>query len=94
MQSAAEMGVIRAIKQSGRKGVKIAIGGELGALCTWRKNPELTNVAIQTWPPQDDIRLIWNIMMRTLEGQGPKVESVLVAPGQDHLCRRRQATSG
>ena len=80
VQSAAEMGVIRAIKQSGRKGVKIAIGGELGALCTWRKHPELTNVAIQTWPPQDDIRLIWNIMMRTLEGQGPKVELVLVAP--------------
>ena len=80
VQSAAEMGVIRAIKQSGRKGVKIAIGGELGALCTWRKNPDLISVAIQTWPPQDDIRLIWNIMMRTLEGQGPKLESVLVGP--------------
>lgn len=80
VQSAAEMGVLRALKQSGRKGVKVAIGGELGALCTWRKNPELIDVAIQTWPPQDDIRLIWNIMMRTLQGQGPKVESVLVEP--------------
>jgi len=80
VQSAAEMGVIRAIKQSGRKGVKIAIGGELGALCTWRKNPDLITVAIQTWPPQDDIRLIWNIMMRTLQGQGPKMESILVGP--------------
>jgi ribose transport system substrate-binding protein len=80
VQSAAEMGVIRAIKQSGRQGVKIAIGGELGALCTWRKNPDLIDTAIQTWPPQDDIRLIWNIMMRTLQGQGPKLESVLVGP--------------
>jgi len=80
VQSAAEMGVLRALKQSGREGVKVAIGGELGALCTWRKNPDLIDVAIQTWPPGDDIALIWDIMMRTLQGQGPKVQSVLVDP--------------
>ena len=80
VQSAAEMGVLRALKQSGRKGVKVAIGGELGALCTWRKNPELISAAVQTWPPADDVGLIWDIMMRTLQGQGPKVQSVLVDP--------------
>lgn len=80
VQSAAEMGVLRALKQSGRKGVKVAVGGELGALCTWRKNPELTSAAVQTWPPADDVGLIWDIMMRTLQGQGPKVQSVLVDP--------------
>lgn len=80
VQSAAEMGVIRAIKQSGRQGVKIAVGGERGALCTWRKNPDLISAAVQTWPPADDVNLIWRIMMRTLQGQGPKVQSVLVDP--------------
>lgn len=80
VQSAAEMGVLRAVKQSGRKGVKVAVGGELGALCTWRKNPDLIAAAVQTWPPADDVGLIWDIMMRTLEGQGPKVQSVLVDP--------------
>ncbi|MCV6547449.1 MAG: ABC transporter substrate-binding protein [Cohaesibacter sp.] len=80
VQSAAEMGVIRAIAQSGRQDVKIAVGGELGALCTWRKNPDLIASAVQTWPPGDDIALTWDIMMRTLQGQGPKVQSVLVDP--------------
>ena len=80
VQSAAEMGVLRALQQSGRTGVKVAIGGELGALCTWRKNPDLISAAVQTWPPADDVNLIWRIMMRTLQGQGPKVQSVLVDP--------------
>lgn len=80
VQSAAEMGVLRALKQSGREGVKVAVGGELGALCTWRKNPDLISAAVQTWPPADDINLIWRIMMRTLQGQGPKIQSVLVDP--------------
>ena len=80
VQSAAEMGVLRAIQQSGREGVKVAIGGEMGALCTWRKNPDLISVAVQTWPPADDMQLIWDIMMRTLQGQGPKIQSVLVEP--------------
>ncbi|MFT3989598.1 ABC transporter substrate-binding protein [Aestuariivirga sp.] len=80
VQSAAEMGVLRALAQSGRKGIKVAIGGELGALCTWRKNPELIDVAIQGWPPKDEMEMAWGLMMRTLEGQGPKVQSVLMAP--------------
>ena len=80
VQSAAEMGVLRAVHQSGRKGIKVAIGGELGALCSWRKNPKMISTAIQAWPPADEIELIWDIMMRTLEGQGPKVQSVLVDP--------------
>ncbi len=80
VQSAAEMGVLRALAQSGRKGVKVAVGGELGALCTWRKNKDLISSAVQTWPPADEMELIWNIMMRTLQGQGPKVQSVMVAP--------------
>jgi ribose transport system substrate-binding protein len=50
----------------------------LGALCYWRNNPEYISAAIQTWPPGDDIELGWNIMMRTMQGQGPKIQSILV----------------
>ena len=78
VQSAAEMGVLRAVQQSGRAMIPITIGGELGALCYWRKNPDYISASYQVWPPGDDIELIWNIMMRTLQGQGPKIQSVLV----------------
>ena len=78
VQSAAEMGVLRAVTQSGREGIKVAVGGELGALCSWRKNPDLISSAVQTWPPGDDIELSFDVMMRTLQGQGPKVQSILV----------------
>lgn len=80
VQSAAELGVLRALQQSGRKMVPVSIGGELGALCYWRKHPKYINAAYQLWPPADEINLIWRIMMRTLEGQGPKIESILVPP--------------
>ncbi len=80
VQSAAEMGVLRALAQSGRDNIPVSIGGELGALCYWRNNPDYISAAIQTWPPQDEIELIWDIMMRTLQGQGPKIQSIMVEP--------------
>ena len=58
----------------------VAIGGEEGALCYWRKNPKYVSAAIQGWPPGDEMELMWNVMMRTMQGQGPKIQSVLVAP--------------
>lgn len=80
VQSAAEMGVLRAVQQSGRGNVPVTIGGELGALCYWRQHPDYIKASFQVWPPADEMELIWNIMMRTLEGQGPKIQSVLVDP--------------
>ena len=80
VQSAAEMGVLRAVQQSGRGNIPVAIGGELGALCYMRKNPGYLKTSFQVWPPADEIELIWNIMMRTLQGQGPKIQSILVDP--------------
>lgn len=80
VQSAAEMGVLRALQQSGREMIPVTIGGELGAACYWRQNPEYVSSAFHVWPPGDDFELIWNIMMRTLEGQGPKMQSILVDP--------------
>ena len=80
IQSASELGALRALKQSGRDMVPITIGSELGALCYWRKNPKYVSSAIHAWPPGDDFELSWNIMMRTLQGQGPKVQSILTKP--------------
>jgi len=80
VQSSGETGVLQALLQSGRDVPPISIGGELGALCYWRNNPDYISAAIQTWPPGDDIELGFNIMMRTMQGQGPKVQSILVGP--------------
>lgn len=80
VQSAAELGVLRALLQSGREMIPITIGGERGAACYWRKNPDYVSAGYHVWPPGDDFELIWNIMMRTLQGQGPKMQSVLVEP--------------
>jgi ribose transport system substrate-binding protein len=80
VQSAAELGVLRALEQSGRKMVPVAIGGESGALCYWRHHPDYVTTALQSWPPADEMELTWDIMMRTLEGQGPKLQSVLADP--------------
>lgn len=80
IQSASELGAVRAMKQSGRPMVPITIGSEMGALCFWRNNPDFISAAIHAWPPGDDFEMIWNIMMRTLQGQGPKVASILTKP--------------
>lgn len=80
IQSASELGALRALKQSGREMIPFTIGGEIGALCYWRKNPDFVSSAIQAWPPGDDFEMGWNIMMRTLQGQGPKVQSILTKP--------------
>ena len=80
VQSAAELGVIRALAQSGRKMPPVAVGGELGALCYWRHNKKFVSAALQSWPPANEMGLTWNIMMRTMQGQGPKVQSILVDP--------------
>jgi ribose transport system substrate-binding protein len=80
IQSASELGALRALLQSGRDMIPITIGSELGALCYWRNNPDYVSGAIHAWPPGDDFEMIWNIMMRTLQGQGPKIQSILTTP--------------
>lgn len=79
IQCASELGAIRALKQSGRPMVPITVGGEMGALCYWRNHPEFVSSMYHAWPPGDGFELGWNIMMRTLEGQGPKIQSVLAS---------------
>ena len=80
IQSASELGAVRALQQSGRDMIPITIGGEEGALCYWRQNPDYVSAAIHAWPPGTDFEMSWNIMMRTLQGQGPKIQSILTRP--------------
>ena len=81
VQSSGETGTLQALLQSGRDPIPpIALGGELGALCYWRQNPDYIDEAIYAWPPGDEIQLGFEVMMRTLQGQGPKIQSILVGP--------------
>ncbi|KSV91855.1 ABC transporter substrate-binding protein [Sinorhizobium sp. GL28] len=77
VQSASENGVLNAVLQSGRDMMPIVLGGEASAACYWRKNPDMVSKSIHFWPPRGDARLVWDVMMRTLEGQGPKIQSIL-----------------
>ncbi|VDS07867.1 ABC transporter periplasmic-binding protein YtfQ precursor [Paracoccus haematequi] len=80
IQSASELGALRALQQSGRDMIPFTLGSEMGPLCFWRNNPDFVSAAIHAWPPGDDFEMIWNIMMRTLQGQGPKIQSILTKP--------------
>ncbi|MER8695310.1 ABC transporter substrate-binding protein [Mesorhizobium opportunistum] len=77
VQSPAENGVLQAMLQSGRPMVPISISGEAGAVCYWRKNPNWVDAGNYVWPPAAEVYIVWNMMLRTLEGQGPKIQSVI-----------------
>ena len=81
VQSSGETGTLQALLQSGRDPIPpIALGGELGALCYWRQNPSYINEAIYAWPPGDEVEFGVDVMIRTLQGQGPRIQSILVGP--------------
>lgn len=77
VQSAAENGVLKAVQQSGRPLMPIVLGGESSAACHWRKNPGFISQSFHFWPPRSEARFVWDVMMRTLEGQGPKIQTLL-----------------
>ena len=81
VQSSGETGTLQALLQSGRDPIPpIALGGELGALCYWRQNPSYIDEAIYAWPPGDEVEFGVDVMIRTLQGQGPRIQSILVGP--------------
>ena len=77
LQSPSENGVLQALLQSGRPMVPISIAGEKGAACYWRKNKDWVDAGFYNWPPAAEIYIAWNMMLRTLQGQGPKIQSVV-----------------
>lgn len=77
VQSASENGVVNAVLQSGRPMMPIVLGGEASAACFWKNNPDFIDQSFHFWPPRGDARLVWDVMIRTLQGQGPKVSAIL-----------------
>lgn len=76
-QAAQENGVLNAMLQSGRPMVPITLGGEASAACYWRKNPDWISKSFHIWPPAREMAQAWDVMLRTLDGQGPKTQSML-----------------
>lgn len=76
-QSAQENGVLNAMLQSGRPMVPITLGGEASAACYWLKNPDWISSSFHIWPPAREMGQAWDVMLRTLQGQGPKIQSML-----------------
>ncbi|TGS65577.1 sugar ABC transporter substrate-binding protein [Mesorhizobium sp. M3A.F.Ca.ET.201.01.1.1] len=71
-----EVGVIRALTQSGRPVPPISIQGSYGAACYWRQHPEIADVGYYIWPPAAEMSFAWNVVLRVLEGQGPKIQTI------------------
>jgi ribose transport system substrate-binding protein len=76
VQSGAEAGVLRAVLQSGRALMPIALGGEIGPACYWLRHKDWVSTNWNFWPPGNDIELVFEAAIRTLEGQGPKVQTI------------------
>tara|TARA_B100001093_G_C26752717_1_gene981919 strand:+ start:39 stop:1193 length:1155 start_codon:yes stop_codon:yes gene_type:complete len=75
-QSASETGALKGLLQSGRDVVPVTLGGAAGASCYWRQNKNFVNEGMHIWPPGDEMELAFELVIRTLQGQGPKVQSV------------------
>ncbi len=80
-QSPGDIGALSALQQAGRPIVPMTPGGEMGPLAYWRDHPDWIDLAYQGWPPGDEMEEGWEVMLRTLEGQGPKIASILIGPG-------------
>ncbi|MEM9224236.1 MAG: ABC transporter substrate-binding protein [Pseudomonadota bacterium] len=76
-QGSQETGILKAVLQSGRDVMPISLAGSAGAACYLRQNPGWISHAFQIWPPGDEMELGFNSVVRTLQGQGPKVQSIL-----------------
>ena len=86
-QSAQEVGVLQAFLQSGRPLPPMTQGGEKGAACYWLKHPSWKTKIFTIWPPADEADGAMSVMMRILEGQGPKIESITRDPAEVGLSQ-------
>jgi ribose transport system substrate-binding protein len=92
-QSPGEMGVLQALLQSGRSVMPITVGGETGPECYWEQHPNWVSDGYNVWPPGDDFEVVWDIMIRTLEGQGPRIQT-FVHPTQPFTQSDASAAAG
>ena len=75
-QAATEVGTLQALEQSGREIVPMTIGGEVGAMCYWRNHPDWLKHGFLIWPPSAEPSLGLRAALRTLLGQGPKIQTI------------------
>ena len=80
-QSPGDLGALSALMQTGRTIVPMTAGGEMGPLAYWRAHKSWIDTVYQSWPPGDEMQEGWEAMLRTLQGQGPKIASILIGPG-------------
>lgn len=80
-QSPGDLGTLGALQQLGRAIAPMTPGGEMGPLAYWRDHPDWIDLTYQGWPPGNEMEEGWEAMLRTLEGQGPKIASILIGPG-------------
>jgi ribose transport system substrate-binding protein len=84
-QSAQEVGVLQAFLQSGRPLPPMTQGGEKGAACYWIKHPDWKTRVFNIWPPADEADGAMSVMVRILQGQGPKIGSITREPTSSGL---------
>jgi ribose transport system substrate-binding protein len=80
VQGSMEMAAIEALEQTGRPAVPVTNGGATNAGVFWQENPETWEKGFVYYPTIADTDIAWEAMMRTLEGQGPKVTSMTRPP--------------
>jgi ribose transport system substrate-binding protein len=80
VQGSMEMAAIEALEQTGRPLVPVTNGGATNAGVFWQEHPETWEKGFVYYPTIADTDVAWEVMMRTLEGQGPKVTSMTRPP--------------
>jgi ribose transport system substrate-binding protein len=79
-RAGADSEILQAFSDAARKTPVVTIGDDLASLCAWRQNLDFGRRAFIGWPPAAETALAWNVAMRTLQGQGPKTQSILAEP--------------
>ena len=80
VQGSMEMAAINALEQTGRPKVPVTFGGATNVGVYWKENPKFWDKGFIYFPTIGDTDVGWNVMMRTLQGQGPKLVSMVHPP--------------
>ncbi|MEA2201844.1 MAG: ribose transport system substrate-binding protein [Solirubrobacteraceae bacterium] len=80
VQGSMELAAIQALQQTGRPMVPVTFGGATNVGVYWREHPSFWDKGLIYFPTYGDTDVAWNVMMRTLEGQGPKIVSMTRPP--------------
>ena len=79
-QSPGDLGAMEALQQLGQTIVPMTAGGEHGPIVYWRDHPKWISEVYQSWPPGSEMEYGFEGMMRVMEGQGPKIATVMIGP--------------